>query len=100
MADCYMIAGRAKKILILCAEAISRLVDWNDRSSCRLFGDGAGAAVVGEGDGLIKTRLTTRGNVDVLYARASRGNCPFAHDDKNARAGRLQVRRVVILRGS
>ena len=80
MADCYMIAGRAKKILILCAEAISRLVDWNDRSSCILFGDGAGATVVGEGDGLIKTRLTTRGNVDVLYARASRGNCPFAKD--------------------
>ena len=84
MADCYIKAGRAKKVLVFCAEAISRITDWHDRSSCVLFGDGAGAAVVGEGEGLIKTRLTTRGNVDVLYSRASRGNSPFARDADSA----------------
>ena len=45
-----------------------------------LFGDGAGAVVVGEGEGLIRTRLTTRGNTEVLYALSSRGNSPYARD--------------------
>lgn len=80
IADAYISSGRARRILVLCAEAISRLTDWTDRSSCVLFGDGAGAVVVGEGEGLIKTRLTTRGNTEVLYALASRGNSPYARD--------------------
>lgn len=80
MADAYIASGRARRILVLCAEALSRMVDWTDRASCVLFGDGAGAAVVGEGEGLIKTRLTTRGNTEVLYALASRGNSPYAKD--------------------
>jgi len=45
-------AGRAKNILIVCAEKMSAHVDFTDRSTCVLFGDGAAAVVVTEGKGL------------------------------------------------
>lgn len=48
IADAYMKAGRSKKALLIGAETLSKLMDWNDRSSCVLFGDGAGAVVVSD----------------------------------------------------
>lgn len=45
-ADAYIKAGIYKTALILGAETLSKIMDWNDRSTCVLFGDGAGAAVV------------------------------------------------------
>ena len=46
LADSLISTGKADKILIVSAEAMSKLVDWNDRASCVLFGDGSGAMVV------------------------------------------------------
>lgn len=46
IADAYIKLGVYKTALILGAETLSRIMDWNDRSTCVLFGDGAGAAVV------------------------------------------------------
>lgn len=46
IADAYMKAGRSKKALLIGAETLSKIMDWNDRSTCVLFGDGAGAVVV------------------------------------------------------
>jgi len=46
VADSLIGTGRAKRVLIVGAEALSRVVDWEDRNTCVLFGDGAGAAVV------------------------------------------------------
>lgn len=51
LADSLISTGKADKILIVSAEAMSKLVDWNDRASCVLFGDGSGAMVVGKGEG-------------------------------------------------
>lgn len=45
-ADVYIGSGQYQKILVVGGEILSRLMDWNDRSTCVLFGDGAGAAVV------------------------------------------------------
>jgi 3-oxoacyl-[acyl-carrier-protein] synthase III len=70
---CAMIgSGRYKKALVIGAEKLSSVVDWQDRGSCLLFGDGAGAAVVGAssrpGIGLIGTRLGAHGeDTDLLY---------------------------------
>lgn len=50
IANAYIQAGLYRTALILGAETLSKIVDWNDRSTCVLFGDGAGAAVV-RGDG-------------------------------------------------
>ena len=67
MADDRLKSGKAKNILVLAAEEPSRMVDWNDRSLCVLFGDGAGAVVVTEGEGMICSRLTTASKTDCLH---------------------------------
>lgn len=52
-ADLYLRGGMAKRALVIGAETFSRILDWTDRSTCVLFGDGAGAVVLeaGEGEG-------------------------------------------------
>ena len=45
-ADAYIKSGRYKNILVVGGEILSKMMDWNDRSTCVLFGDGAGAALV------------------------------------------------------
>ena len=78
MADAYIATGRARNILVCAAEAPSRFVDWQDRATCVLFGDGAGAAVVTEGEGLLRSRLSLHSDTEVLYIRSPQGNSPFA----------------------
>ncbi|PRX06604.1 UNVERIFIED_ORG: 3-oxoacyl-[acyl-carrier-protein] synthase-3 [Martelella mediterranea] len=45
-ADNYIRAGRARRVLVIGAETFSRLLDWTDRTTCVLFGDGAGAVIL------------------------------------------------------
>ncbi|QAY94583.1 3-oxoacyl-ACP synthase [Methylovirgula ligni] len=65
IADQFIRSGRAKRVLVIGAELLSRLVDWEDRSSCVLFGDAAGAMVLGPTPdperGLISTHLHSDG---------------------------------------
>jgi 3-oxoacyl-[acyl-carrier-protein] synthase III len=63
-ADLYIKAGHARNILVVGAEVYSRILDWNDRSTCVLFGDGAGAVVLGASDepGLLAARLHADGS--------------------------------------
>lgn len=62
-ADNFIRAGQARCAVVIGAETFSRILDWQDRTTCVLFGDGAGAVVLraGEGDGTIADRgvLTT-----------------------------------------
>ncbi|KAB7740115.1 beta-ketoacyl-ACP synthase III [Parvibaculum sedimenti] len=53
IADSFIRSGQSKTVLVIGAETFSRLLDWNDRTTCVLFGDGAGAVIVqaGEGEG-------------------------------------------------
>jgi 3-oxoacyl-[acyl-carrier-protein] synthase-3 len=67
MADDRLKSGKAKNILVVAAEEPTRMVDWNDRSLCVLFGDGAGAVVVTKGEGMICSRLTTTSKIDCLH---------------------------------
>lgn len=46
----YVRSGRCKKVLVVAAEILSRITDWDDRNTCVLFGDGSGAAVIEEAD--------------------------------------------------
>jgi 3-oxoacyl-[acyl-carrier-protein] synthase-3 len=77
VADSLIRTGAARTILLIGAETMSRLLDWNDRATCVLFGDGAGALVLqaheGVGDnsdqGILNTRLFSDGRLhDMLYA--------------------------------
>jgi len=45
-ADCYIRGGMARRVLVIGAETFSRILDWEDRGTCVLFGDGAGAVVL------------------------------------------------------
>ncbi len=57
-ADLYIRSGLARRALVIGSETFSRILDWNDRSTCVLFGDGAGALVLeaSEGEGAIADR--------------------------------------------
>jgi len=60
----FIQAGTYKKVLVIGAETLSRILDWTDRNTCVLFGDGAGAAVLGEvadGYGLLGSDLGADG---------------------------------------
>ena len=67
VADSMLRAGMAERALVIGAETMSRIVDWNDRSTCVLFGDGAGAVVLEarevaeDGPGLLVTHLHADG---------------------------------------
>lgn len=74
----YYERKRVKKVLIVAAEEMSKLLDWSDRATCVLFGDGAGAAVLGEGEGLLSIKLSASGNEEVLKISSAEGNSPFA----------------------
>ena len=68
--DKFIRTGATKCALVIGAEIISRLVDWSDRSTCVLFGDGAGAVIVkpSEEEGIISTHLGADGQYrDLLY---------------------------------
>jgi 3-oxoacyl-[acyl-carrier-protein] synthase-3 len=70
IADKFIRTGSARTALVIGAETISRMVDWTDRSTCVLFGDGAGAVVLTASDeeGVISTHLHADGKYkDLLY---------------------------------
>ena len=65
-ADAMLRAGPYRAAIVIGAEVMSRVLDMKDRSTCVLFGDGAGAAVLGKGDGLVASHLMTKGDDDVI----------------------------------
>ncbi len=73
-ADMFIRAGQVKTVLVVGTEVFSRLLDWTDRSTCVLFGDGAGAVVVRAADrpGILASRLHADGSlVDILSVPGS-----------------------------
>ncbi len=79
VADAYIKTGVYKTALILGAETLSKIMDWNDRSTCVLFGDGAGAAVVRSDEtGLLAYDQGSDGaRGTVLTCRSRENNNPF-----------------------
>jgi len=63
VADQFIRAGTAQTILVVGAETLTRMLDWSDRSTCVLFGDGAGAAVLvaDEQPGILSTHIHANG---------------------------------------
>ena len=75
VADSFIRTGMIRNALVIGSDALSRLLNWKDRSTCILFGDGAGAVVVGASHdgahGILSTRLRTDGSyVKTLYVPA------------------------------
>jgi 3-oxoacyl-[acyl-carrier-protein] synthase-3 len=64
VADLYIRAGKINNALVVGSDTLSRLLNWQDRTTCILFGDGAGAVVLGaseNGSGILSTKLRTDG---------------------------------------
>ena len=68
VADKFIKTGSAKNALVIGAETMSRTVDWTDRTTCVLFGDGAGAVILSASDepGILSTHLHADGKYEAL----------------------------------
>jgi len=77
MAEGYLAAGRGEIALVVAAEKMSSIIDWEDRSTCVLFGDGAGAAILrpanGGDRGILASHLRSDGNLANLLYRPGGG---------------------------
>ena len=77
MAEGYLAAGRGEVALVVAAEKMSAIVDWDDRTTAVLFGDGAGAAVLrpsnGSGKGILSSHHQSDGNLAELLYRPGGG---------------------------
>ncbi len=79
--DMFIRSGRIRNALVVGTDVLSRFLDWQDRSTCILFGDGAGAAVLSASDngdrGILSSRLQTDGShAETLYIRAGGSKKP------------------------
>lgn len=91
IADQYIKSGAAKKVLIVGTEVCSRIVDWTDRGTCILFGDGAGAILLGASEqaGVLSTHIHSDGEFkDLLYCP----NPQAATDTNKSELGFISMR--------
>ncbi|MDD5273542.1 MAG: beta-ketoacyl-ACP synthase 3, partial [Methylovulum sp.] len=91
IADKYIKSGAARTVLVVGTEVCSRIVDWTDRSTCVLFGDGAGAVLLraaGE-TGILSTHIHSDGEFEDLLYCANPQTATGADKDK---AGFIMMR--------
>ena len=84
VADCFIRTEKARTVLVVGSDTLSRLLNWKDRGTCILFGDGAGAVVLGasrNGSGILSTKLRTDGSyAKMLYVPAGGSLRPATAD--------------------
>jgi len=85
IADQYIKSGAAKTVLVVGSEVCSRIVDWTDRTTCILFGDGAGAVLLtaSEEQGILSTHIHSDGEYEELLY------CPISTPEQ---AGYISMR--------
>ena len=96
IADQFIRSGLHKHILIVGVELLSRVIDWQDRTTCVLFGDGAGAAVlgpaIGDGRGVLSTKLYTDATLaESLCIPAGGSKEPITAESLKARRDKVQM---------
>jgi 3-oxoacyl-[acyl-carrier-protein] synthase-3 len=85
VAEQYLKTGAAKLVLVVAAEVMTRTLNWKDRSTCILWGDGAGAAILTTGEGghqLLSTHIHTDGlnGQDLLLPGGGSKTTPISHE--------------------
>lgn len=73
----FIMRGGIRNALVIGSERLSKLVDWTDRGTCVIFGDGAGAFVVAPGEGYLASKLFTSGGNEVIEIPSFGGSSPF-----------------------
>lgn len=92
LAEGYLVAGRADYALVVASEKMSGILDWTDRSTCVLFGDGSGAAVLKRaenGTGILSSFHGSDGNLAELLYRPAGGVAMPLDEEKLARRDHL-----------
>jgi 3-oxoacyl-[acyl-carrier-protein] synthase III len=96
IADAFIKSGACKNILLVGAEILSRFTDWEDRSTCILFGDGAGAAVIQRHAGkrgILSTHLHSDGSLgDLIHVPAGGAQHPATHDTVHKRMHYIKMK--------
>ena len=95
IADKYIRSGEAKKVLVIGAEVLSRVVDWTDRNTCILFGDGSGAAVIEASDGdsgLLSTHIFSDGSYWNTLYQPGCGNRNPASNERTIAEGLFYIK--------
>jgi len=77
-AACFFARGDYQNILVIGAERLSRITDWEDRATCVIFGDGAGAAVLSKGENYLDAAFTVTGDETALRVPFYAGKSPFS----------------------
>jgi 3-oxoacyl-[acyl-carrier-protein] synthase III len=85
IADQFIRTGAAKRVLVIGVELLTRIVDWQDRNSCVLFGDAAGAMVLGPSEdstrGILSTHLHSDGNLtEILCIKGGGSKTPHTEE--------------------
>lgn len=90
LATSLIVSGTCKRIAVVGGEVMSRVINWKDRRTCVLFGDGAGAVIVtaGEGDsGVLASNWGADGNLaPILYQPAGGSQMPASHETVDSMA--------------
>ena len=85
----FIVSGEYDTVLVIASETLTKITDWEDRATCILFGDGAGAAVLKpaeEGQGILSSYLRADGrNWDLLRVPAGGSRTPATHDSVDKR---------------
>ncbi len=88
VAEKYIKAGSAMRALVIGVDRFSSIIDWSDRATCVLFGDGAGAVVLNSGRGqrgILSSRIHSDGRKwEMLYAPGAGAKNPFGKKDAAA----------------
>lgn len=90
----YFARRPEQRILIVACDGMSKLLDWTDRSTCVLFGDGAGAVVLGPGNDFLASKISAQPGSAALYARNITGSCPFREKQQEAAVIHMQGQEV------
>ncbi len=92
----FVRSGAAERVLVVGAETLSKLTDWTDRGTCILFGDGAGACVVGpcaEGEGILATSMGSDGSgLDCIVLPAGGTLNPVTPEAIEKKQNRISMR--------
>ena len=95
VAEGYVAAGRGETVLVVSTEKMSTIIDWDDRATCILFGDGAGAAVVQpsrNGEGILASFHRSDGDLASLLQRPAGGSArPLTEESLRNREHTLQM---------
>jgi 3-oxoacyl-[acyl-carrier-protein] synthase III len=96
VADQFIRSGTAKRVLVIGAELLSRYVDYTDRATCVIFGDGAAAAVVvpkADGTGLLASRIQSDGDyAESLYIPGGGTRNPASHESIDSRLHYIKMK--------